>query len=263
MQTEDKYMMEYVNDKFKNGNFFIRLQHSPKDGEEVPLDMEKDLLPYTDSKVHLLSPYAYHERTMLYMVIEELIQLFGEIKKEQSMEPSLLSVLETLLMGLDFLTHIKLINTPFQENHKNRIHDILSECFEKQKQHSFSLNAERGHLNASEIVKKDGKIYALDKREDKTRIYMAVVYRKANNNMERFKQVGYLLRQVDLKPNSSHVEYEEMLAGKTDHELYSDLLFYLNMVIRTLCWLMNSASWRSNQLYPFDEMDIRCKLGLR
>ncbi|WCK57382.1 hypothetical protein PP175_25280 (plasmid) [Aneurinibacillus sp. Ricciae_BoGa-3] len=118
-------------------------------------------------------------------------------------------------------------------------------------------------MNASEMYEKEGKTYCLDKREDKTRIYMAVIYKKSNNRMEPFKNVGYLLQQVNLKPNSERVEYHEMLAGQTDHQLYQDLLFYLNMVIRTLCWLMNSASWRNNQLFPFDEIEIRSKLGIR
>ncbi|WCK57383.1 hypothetical protein PP175_25285 (plasmid) [Aneurinibacillus sp. Ricciae_BoGa-3] len=71
------------------------------------------------------------------MVIEEMIHLFDEIKTEKIMDSALLSVLETLLLGLDFLTHEKLINTPFQISHRDRIQEILKECFEKNKAPRF------------------------------------------------------------------------------------------------------------------------------
>ncbi|WPS85328.1 hypothetical protein SMD22_01490 (plasmid) [Brevibacillus halotolerans] len=102
----------------------------------------------------------------------------------------------------------------------------------------------------------------MDQREEKTRIYMAVLYKRPKNMMEHVKHVGYWLSQVNLKPNIK-LSDEQIIEGKTEHDLHVDTIFYLNMVQRALSWFLNTTSWKNNQLFTFDEVDIRCKLRIR
>jgi hypothetical protein len=262
--TEEQAFMEYVEDTFKEGHTLLRINHAARQ-EKVKLDLEKELLPYSYKMVDLLSPHAYHERSLLYMYTEELISLLPRVKEEDIMNRSILTVLETLLLAMDYLTHERFTYAPFEDKHREKLYEILEDCFEKTKRHTFSEYANRPSLNKSAWYQNEDEVYCLDQREEKTRIYMAVVYKKPKNMMEHFKHVGYWLSQINLKPNMnpSKVTYEEMLQGKTEHGLHVDTIYYLGMVQRTISWFLNTTSWRYNQLLPFDEIDIRCKLGLR
>lgn len=255
-------LMEFVRDTFKDGHTLLRINQ--KAGEEkVTLTLEKELLPFTYKTVHLLSPYPYHERSLLGMYVEELISILPVIQEEEIIHPSLLSVVETLLRALDYLTHERFIRTGFEGRHREHLYKILRECFESEKNEPFSTFANRPQVCKSEWMEKDGELFCLDPRQEKTRIYLAVFYKKPQTMMEHFKDVGHWLSQISLKPNTSKVEYEEAMKGKTDHELHVDTLYYLGMVQRTFSWLLNCSSWRSNELFHYDKIELRCKLGIR
>lgn len=256
-------LQQLIEKSFKHGSMLQSLHHYPKDGEEVTLKIEKELLPYTHDTVHLLSPHLHHERNLLYMYIEELIQMLSLLKEEGTVDAKLLSVAETLLLALDYLTHERFIQSTFTEQDKLELQEIIKGCFDEVKEHSFSTDANRPVLYKTKWLQKEDKVYALDLREEKIRIYMAVFYQKPESLKEHMRQVGHWLGQVDLKPNGSRISYEEYCSGMTDHELHQDLLFYFNMVKRALAWFFNTCSWRDGILRFFDEMDMCSKLGIR
>ncbi|PLS19209.1 hypothetical protein CVD28_02020 [Bacillus sp. M6-12] len=256
-------IQEEIKERFKNGHHLLRLNHTPRMGEEVTLEVEKEWLPYLHSEVHLLSPYPQHERSLLFSYIEELIQKFPQLVEEEMIDKGLFNVLKTLLLALDYLSHERFINGEFQEKHREKLNAILRECFEDEKTFAFSEYANRPVLYSTPIIKGEDKVYCMDKRVEKNRLYMAVVFSKPMNQQERFKQIGHWLGEVHLKPNTDRISYEDMLKGQTNHELHVDVLFYFNMVKQTFSWLLNSASWRMNELMPFDEMDICSKLGIK
>lgn len=250
-------------EEFKMGHKLISLHHYLRDGEEVQLNIEKEWLPYLNQEVHLLSPDLFLERNLIYLYIQELIELLPLLKAEGIIQNNLLNTVETLLLALDYLTDEQFINTPFTAEHQSALKNILKDCFKKEKSTSFIGNCNRPRLNKSPIFVDETSIYALDKRVERNRIYMAVLFKKPKDAMERFNQVGQLLQSVNLKPDRSRVSYEQMLEGKTDHDLHEDLVFNLSLIKRTFLWLLNSASWRQNDLYPFDKIDVSIKLGLK
>jgi hypothetical protein len=263
-KTEEDLQIEFVEDSFRDGSKNIKVtQKTGEEKEKVKLELDKRLLPYSHKTVDLLSPYSYHERTILHLYTEELISLLPQVREEDIINPLLFSVIETLLFALDYLTHSRFSYIRFEDKYRNKLYEIFNECFEIKKVNMFSEYANRPKLNKSSWYQDGDEVYCLDKREEKTRIFLSVVYPKPKHMMEHFKNVGLVLTKVILKPNTSNVTYEEMLDGKTDHDLHVDTLFYLGMVQRTLRWVLNSASWRENDLYTFDEMEIRCKLGLK
>lgn len=260
--TQDQEILEFVEDTFREGHTLLRVDQTTGD-ERVTFSLEKVLLPHTYKTVHLLSPYPYNERSLIYMFVEELISLFPIVREEEIMDPSLMAVVETFLRALDYLTHERFTRTGFEDRHREHLYRILQECFDIKKNEPFSSFANRPHLNKSEWFQQDEELFCLDTRQDKTRIYMSVFYKKPKNMMEHFKHVGQWLSKITLKPNTSKVEYEDVLKGKTDHELHVDTLYYLGMVQRTFSWLLNSSSWRSNELFHYDMIELNCKLGIR
>lgn len=259
----NKDVQELLDEKFKNGSMLESLHHYPRNGEEVTLGIDKELLPYVYDEVHLLSPVLQNERNIIYLYVEELIQMFPTFKKEGLMNSNLVAVVETLFLAMDFLTNDRFFNAPFTKDDKEELQNILKECFQEEKSHVFSTDANRPVLNKSKIYQNDEKVYALDKREEKIRIYMAVMFKKPESIKDHMKHVGRWLGDVHLKPNGARITYEEYMAGMTDHELHQETLFYIGMVKRTLSWLFNSCSWRSGSLLIFDEMDLCSKLGIR
>ncbi|MFJ8528388.1 hypothetical protein [Bacillus sp. NPDC094106] len=256
-------MEKLMADEFKNGNKLLSLHHYAKDGDEVKLEIKKEWLPYLHDEVDLLSPESFHERHLVYMYVQELIEMLPKLKEEGAMEKQLLIVIETLLLALDYLTHERFAYAPFTNEHREEINSIIKECFEQEKTATFSNDANRPSLLKSKIIEGKEKVYCLDEREEKRRLYMAVVYTKPKDLQDRFKQIAFWLGNVNLKPNSDRVTYQESIEGKTNHDLHVDLLFYLNMVKQTLSWFIHSYSWRNNELAGFDEIDIISKLGLR
>lgn len=263
MNIENKDIQELINESFKNGSMLESINHLSRHGAEVSLDINQELLPFTYDTVHLLSPMMHHERSLLFMYIEEMIQFFPDIKLEGVTDKKLLNVVETLLLALDYLTHERFIKKPFEEQNREELYEILYQCFDENKKHSFSTDSKRPFLNKSKFTVREGKVLALDEREERTRIYMAVYYQKPDSLMEHFKHLGKWLGEVHLKPNGARVSYEEYCAGMTDHELHAELLFYLSTVKKTLAWFLNSCSWRHNDLKLFDELDLSSKLGIR
>ncbi|AFV21727.1 MULTISPECIES: hypothetical protein [Bacillus] len=260
MTTEIKNI---IAEEFKNGTKLLSLHHYAKDGDEVKLAIEKEWLPYLHDEVDLLSPESFHERHLIYMYTQELIEMLPKLKEEGAMEEQLLIVIETLLLALDYLTHERFAYAPFTSEHREEINGIIQECFSITKSNTFSSNANRPSLLKSKIIEGEESIYCLDEREEKKRLYMAVVYKKPKDLQDRFKQIAFWLGNVNLKPNSDRVSYQDSIEGKTNHDLHVDLLFYLNMVKQTLSWFIHSYSWRNNELAGFDEIDIISKLGLR
>ena len=179
------------------------------------------------------------------------------------MDIKLIAVVETLLLALDYLTHERFFHQKFSKEDREGIEAILMEFLQGEKTHRFSVDANRPSLNKSLIQQKDGKVFALDHRTEKSYIYMGVVYEKTNSQTDKMKQIGQWLGNIHLKPNAENISYEEYLSGMTSHEIHEDTLFHLNMVSRTLSWIFNSDSWRSGILRLYDEMDIQSKLGIR
>lgn len=263
MMTREEELKQFIEEELKEGYKYIRVNHSPSKGEEVEIDIEEELFEHIHPMVDLLSPYEHHERSIFYLYTEALIQFLPILKEEKYIHRSLLSVVETMLLALDYMTHERFTNIPFTDEHRNEIEDILSECFEETKTHHFSVYANRPVRNESNLLKKDKTFYCLDKREEKSRIFMAVVYKKTKTKKEHMGNLAKMIAKVNLKPNRSNVSYQEMLEGKTDHGIHEDLIYYINRVKLALSWLINSTSWRSNELYGFDEWEIKCKLGIR
>lgn len=257
-----KEVLDIINDEFKRGHKLLSLHHYPKNGEVVELEIEREWLPYLHHQVHLLSPVLFHERQLVFLYIQELIELLPSLKKEGFIENRLLCVLETLLLAMDYLSQEKLTDAPYTAEHRHALNLMLKDCFEEFKTTGFSEDANRPILNKSELSAGLANVYALDKREERNRIYMAVIYKKPDSVMEHFKQVGHVIGNVRLKPNTSNISYAEAMEGKTDHGLHENLIYDLGRIQQTFAWLLNSTSWKQNELFPFDEMEIRCKLGL-
>jgi len=254
---------EEIAELMEKGSKMERLNHYPRDGEKVTLKIEKDFLPYLHETVDLLSPYKYHQRTLLFMYIEELIQLFDKVKEERILHADLLSTCETLLLALDYLSNERFINSSFTEEDRTEIYSILEDAFEPDKKHSFSNNASRPAIQKEKIMYKEDASYVMDQREDRIRLYLAVYYKKTSTTCEHFRNVGKWLGEINIKPDSGEMSYEEYLAGMTNHGLHQEHLFYLNMVKRAFSWLFNSYSWRENKLMLFDELELYSKLGIK
>lgn len=254
---------EIIEKEMTFGHKLISLQHTPSKGVAVELDVEPDYLPELHETAELMSATQQNGRDILYKYVEDMIQLLPAMKAEGVMEKGLVAVLETLLLSLDYLTHERLLNAPFTSQIAEELEAIHAQAFEPEKTAVFSHDANRPHNNRGEIYERDGALYVDDQREgNRNFIYMAVIYKKPENLMERMKQLGYWLGSVKLNPSTDKVTYEEMCEGKTNHEIHERTLFYLNMTLSTLSWFLNSMSWRSNELQGFDEMDIASKLGI-
>jgi len=254
---------EIIAEEMKFGHKLIRLQHAPSKGVAVELDVEPDYLPELHETAELMSPTQQNERDIIYKYVEDMIQLLPEVKAEGIMEKGVVAVLETLLLSLDYLTHERLLNAPFTAQIAEDLDTIHAQVFEQVKTAVFSHYANRPQNNRGEIYEQEGAVYVDDQRkENRNFIYMAVIYKKPENLMERMKQIGYWLSSVKLNPSTDKVTYEEMCEGKTNHEIHERTLFYLNTTLRTLAWFLNSKSWRSNELHGFDQMDIASKLGI-
>lgn len=112
-------------------------------------------------------------------------------------------------------------------------------------------------------MQRPGKVYTMDNRGERTRIYMAVLYEKPASTFEHFKHVGHWLGELDLKPNTNEISYEDYLKGMTNEELHQELLYEINRVKRVFSWFLNSYSCRNNKLAGFDVIDLCSKLGIR
>lgn len=262
MSTIMEQMPEEIAKQFSGGSKLLSLHHYPKDGTKVKLDIDQELLPYLYRQVDLLSPVALLDRHLVYMYTERLIGLFHELKQEGSTNPELLAIMETLLLALDYLSHERLFDIPFEQTHRDTVRNILLECFEEKKSYSFTTDHNRPILLQSSIFMEDDNVYTLDEREERVRLYMAVFYLQPKNQREHFTHVGHWLGKVDMKPNASQIPYEDFIKGFTDHHLHQDTLYFFNMCKRALVWFTNTYSWRNNELAGFDRMDLHAKLGL-
>lgn len=260
--TEQQTAGKEFEKEFDKGHKLLSLHHYARDGEDVKLDIPKEWLPRVHEQVDLLTPTINLERDLVYLYTEDLIQQFPALKEEGKLSVEMVAILETLLHAMDFLTHERFLNAPFEETDREEIKGIIGQVFDKQKTSHFTTSANRPFLNKSPIFVDEEKVFAKDKRVERNRIYMAVLYKKTNSVTEHFQLVGHWIGHVDLKPNRARVSYDEMLAGMTDLEIHEQTLFYLNMVKRTLAWFFNSTSWRSGELHGFDKMDIASKLGV-
>ncbi|WPS85329.1 hypothetical protein SMD22_01495 (plasmid) [Brevibacillus halotolerans] len=77
--------MMFVEDIFKSGSLRIRINQTGR-FEKVKIDVKKELLSYCNKTVDLLSPYPYHDRSLLYMYTEEFIALLPRLKEEEFIE---------------------------------------------------------------------------------------------------------------------------------------------------------------------------------
>lgn len=261
--AQEVTVKEMIAEEMEFGNQLLRLQHSPSEGVAVELDVPLDYLPELHETADLLSATEQNSRDIIYKYLEDMIQLLPEVKAEGIMEIGVVAVLETLLLSLDYLTHERLINAPYTVQITEDLDAIHAQAFEQEKTAVFSTDANRPRNNRGKIYERDGALYVDDQREENRNfIYMAVIYKKPENLMERMKQLGYWLGNVKLSPGTSKISYEEMMEGKTDIGIHERTLFYMNTTLRTLSWFLNSTSWRSNELHGFDQMDIASKLGL-
>ncbi|WP_442637783.1 hypothetical protein [Rossellomorea marisflavi] len=254
---------EIIAEEMKFGHQLLRLNHTPSKGVAVELDVELDYLPELHESAELMSATQQNGRDIIFKYLEDMIQLLPEVKAEGVMEKGVFGVLETLLLSLDYLTHERLLNAPYTAQIAEDLDAIYAQAFEQEKTAVFSTDANRPRNNRGKIYERDGALYVDDQREENRNfIYMAVIYKKPDNLMERMKQLGYWMGNVNLNPSTDKVSYEEMCEGKTNHEIHERTLFYLNTTLKTLSWFLNSTSWRSNELHGFDQMDIASKLGL-
>lgn len=261
--AQELTVKEIIAEEMEFGHQLIRLQHTPSKGVAVELDVELDYLPELHETAELMSASQQNGRDIIYKYVEDMIQLLPEVKAEGIMEKGVVAVLETLLLSLDYLTHERLLNAPYTAQIAEDLDAIHAQAFEQEKTAVFSTDANRPRNNRGKIYERDGALYVDDQREgNRNFIYMAVIYKKPENLMERMKQIGYWLSSVNLNPSTDKVTYEEMCEGKTNHEIHERTLFYLNTTLRTLSWFFNSTSWRSNELHGFDQMDIASKLGM-
>jgi hypothetical protein len=248
-------------EKFKEGSLLIQLHHMQSDGELIELKIDAELIPLLSEDIYLLSPYRHHTRDLIWMYVEEVIFLFPTLQEE--INPEVSSVLNTLLIAMDYLTHERFMYMPFTNEHRNEIKAILDNCFDSGKTRSFSTESNRPKLNKATLKMEGNRITCLDVRKERTRIHMAVLFEKSESKMKSFHQVAHWLQKMNLNPDTSQVSYDECIKGKTNHDLHVDHLFYLNRIQRTLCWFINSFSWRTNELYTFDRIDLMSKLGIR
>lgn len=247
---------------FGKGYKMFRPTHNASRSREVRLDIPQDWLPFIHEEAELLSPTLHLDRDLTYLYTEELIKRFPRVKQEAKVSKELLAVLETLLHAMDYLTHERFLNAPFAETDKQDIDEIIGDVFDEKKKRQFSTDANRPLLNKSPLFSDEKGVFVKDIRDDRTRIYVVVLYKKTDSLTEHFNHVGHWIGETNMKPNVARVSFAEMLEGKTDVELHERTLFYLNTIKRTLSWFFNSTSWRSGELYGFDRMDIISKLGI-
>ena len=262
-ETKEFSIESYLDEEFKTGSKLLSLHHYESDGVKVDLELDEKLIPYINPTINLLSPHERNTRNLLFMYVGEMIEKFREMKKEGMTDPKLLSVIETLLIGMRYLTSSHFIKMRFTQTHKEKILAILTEVLNESKYYSLDdYELSRPKLHKTNVVLEDGKLYCMDEREKRDRLYMAVFYRKVDTKREEFTQVAFWLSKLFLRTGYNHVPFEEIEKQITEHELHEELLFYLNRVQITLCWLMNTYSFRENRLELFDEMEIVNKLGI-
>lgn len=261
--AQEVTVKEMIAEEMEFGHQLLPLQHSPSDGVVVELDVPLDYLPELHESADLMSVSRQNSRDIIYKYLEDMIQLLPKVKEEAVMDKEVVAVLETLLLSLDYLSHERLIDAPFTSQIADDLEAIQAQVFELEKTAVFSSDANRPRNNRGKIYENEGVLYVDDQREENRNfIYMAVIYKKPENLMERMKQLGYWLGNVKLSPGTNNISYEEMMEGKTDVGIHERTLFYMNTTLRTLSWFLNSTSWRSNELLGFDKMDIASKLGL-
>lgn len=260
LTKEEKEIGEF----FNNGRYTFRLHHTVGMGEKVKLDeIESRWLPYIQKEVVLVSPLPYHERSILYMHIEELFSIYDRVEEEDLLDRELLGIFQTLIVALDYLSHERFLTGVFEDRHRDSINSILGDCNRSDKQHTFSKYSGRPKLNKATIQKEEDGIFCIDNREERTRVFMGLIFKKSNTAVEEFRQLGLALSGMNLKPNISNTLYDDVLLGKTDHQIHNDVVFYINIVLRTFLWLLNSTSFRRNKLESFDYFDVQYKLGIR
>lgn len=251
---------EELNSLFDNGHFLMRLNHTESDGEKVLLDdIELEWLKELHPVVDLLSPATQNTRNLFYLYVEKMIQHFPLLKKEGKMDEKVVSVLETLLLSLDYLTNERFINAPFGEDEKEELRAILEEIFQLEKSHIFSSDSNRPVQNTSELYVEGDRIFAKDNRNERNRLYMAVAYRKNENQIDRIRQIGYWIGEIKIPLDRNKVSYEEVLKGNTNVELHEELIYVINRIRLAIAWFLNSYSWKNNELIGFDEFDIASK----
>lgn len=261
--AQDMTKQEEIESEFENGNKMIRLSREDLQGRAVTIDFPVESLDYIYPSADLISFSQQNERTILFKYLEDMIHLLPEVKTEGVMDNDMVSVLETLLLSLDYLTQEDLLEAPFSDDRQETLTALYAQVFEPLKNSTFLSDAGRPKQNRGVLYVEDGKVYVDDQREKSPGIiYMAVLYKKPEHLMERMRQLGYWISQVRLVPNADKVSFEEMRKGKTNVGIHERTLFFLNSTLRTLAWFLNSTSWRSNELHGFDRVEIASKLGI-
>lgn len=263
IMAQDMQKKEEIESTFEHGNMMIRLNRKDLQGRTVSIDFPAEYLDYIYPSADLISISQQNERTILFKYLDDMIRLLPELKAEGIMDRDMFSVLETLLMSIDYLTQEEFLESPFSDERHEKLYSLYSQVFEKVKKSEFITDSSRPKQNRGMLYVQDDKVFVDDQRVDSTGlIYMAVLYKKPEHLMERMKQLGYWISQVRLVPNTDRVSFEEMKKGKTNVGIHERTLFFLNTTLRTLAWFLNSTSWRSNELHGFDRIEIASKLGI-
>ncbi|WAA12456.1 hypothetical protein [Fervidibacillus halotolerans] len=90
---------------------------------------------------------------------------------------------ETILLALEYVTDTRLFKKDFNPVYRDYISEILQDCFELEKKHDFLVDANRPKLNKGKIMQSEDKIYTVDTRVEKTRVYITVLYEIPSSNL--------------------------------------------------------------------------------
>lgn len=255
--------IEEMKESMEKGIMHHRVNHKPSDGEFVKLEgIELDWQEHLETHVHLYSIEQHMGKVLMEQYLEEMIHLLPELKASGEVSVMMTAILETLLLSLDRLLHKSLQGVLFSDEVNDEINAIFAEFNQIEKSHAFTTDANRSRVNKAVIVKDGDTLYAHDEREERRPIYMSVLFEKTNSQKEKMSQLAHVWTLIsDLSQNGDRVEYEDYIRGMRECGLHERTIYFINLVKRVLNWFFNSTSWRSNELQPFDEMEIGIKLG--
>lgn len=251
-----------MEERIKEGTLAIRVTQSSKNKEEVGLGLQDGDCEFLHNTVDLLTVSVHHVRDLIYMYVEELVQMLPKVKEEGVGSKEVIAVFETMLLGLDYLTDPAFQNIYFEDKHSNHLDELMEDCFNIEKKHSFLTNVTRPRVNKGKIVEDGKNSYAIDTSEDKKRIFMGVLYKKPESLFEHFLNVSKMLSDLELQGETVKTPYDDILKGMRDCELHDYCIYNINRIRRVFLWFLNSYSCRENELAGFDVMEISAKLQL-
>lgn len=244
---------------FKRGDIMFKRRPTKKEGLYVIEPMPEKA--YHHTPVFFSVGEIMNQLTYVRMVFEEMISVFPNVKAEGIIHPQLLAILETQLIQADMLTHDNLVGEKNSEVLRISFRYLGKEVFETEKMATFSKpkDSKRSRFHHGTWHEVDGELCMEVPVYSDVNTYLVGKFPECQTHTDYFNQLFTFLNDAELKNSDEGCSYEDMINHMTTFKVHEDVLFYIRMTISNMLWLHNSTSWRANELYIFDRMDIERK----